>query len=149
MTKFIFFFLLFPTNCTVLDNSKFKVTVNSDISGTPLLYSVLKNDTLRVQSKNDSIFYIKKEYFGNKLLIKFDTALFDVGDLDSVAKSIHLNYTKSVGKGCFVVSKIYNDVLQTNFDKELNCLKFNEIFIFNVADPVTEPQAIKIRKEEQ
>ena len=146
MTKFIFFFLLLSTNCTV-NNSKLKVTVSSDISGSPILYSILKNDTLRIQSKNDSLFYIKKENFGNKLLIQFDTVLFDIGELDSVAKSIHLNYTKSIGRECFVVSKVYNDVLQTKFDKELNCSNFNEIFIYNVKDPLKDPPSIKIRKK--
>jgi len=146
MTKFIFCFLLFTSNCTV-DNSKLKVTISSDTKGAPILYSILNNDTLRIQSKNDSLFYIRKEYFGNKLLIQFDNVLFDIGGLDSVAKSIHLNYTKAIRKGCFVVTKIYNDVLQTKFDKELNCSSFNEIFIYSVTDPLKDPPAIKIRKK--
>lgn len=148
MIKLILIFLLYTGNCSEMDNYKFKVTVSSDIIGTPILFSVFNDDTLRVQSKNDSIFYIKKKYIGNKLLIKFDTVLFDVGKLDRVAKSIHLNYTKSIGEGCFVLNKIYNDVIQTQFDKELNCLKFNEIFIYDVTDPIKEPQAVKIRRKE-
>ena len=148
MTKYIFILSVLFCSCYSASFSQtLKVIVEGKDLLVPQIYSINQNDTTLVSSINDSIFHLKEDYVGKKLLIKVGSVDMYIGLLDKRAQSIKITYNSIAKEGCVIVSKTYGDVIQSNLDENLSkCLEFHEVKIYSTKNPSKNSEPIKIRK---
>lgn len=148
MIKYLFILLTLFYGCTsVTFSQNLKVIVEGNTKLPLHAFSVNKKDTTSLMSINDSLFSVKEDFVGRKMLIKYGNFFIDIGLLDKEAKNIKIIYNPIAKNECVVINKIYYDVAQSNFGPHLSrCYDFHQVIISSTENQSNINEAIKIRR---
>ncbi len=148
--KVIYIILLL--NIKIISNAQeIRVEIKDSISESEHIELFLVNelDTIKLNVVNQFIFKVDSISFGNTILLKYKSLIFNLGKLDTIMKSILLDFNQNASKECYAINRVYSDAVQSNLYYTSDCSGFHNIYLYSTEMPkVTKEHAVKIRKNE-
>lgn len=110
------------------------------------VFLLTKKDTLFVEEIKPDIYTFKESK--NTFLIEYGSKKYLLKEVENNVKSIVVDYNSNADNGCFIVNKIFGDVIQSYNSKDLkDCSDVSNVYLYNTFESMTDnsPQ-IRIRK---
>jgi len=147
MLKSSFLIILFITGITTSTIAQeIQIFVNNNEDIELKIISISNNDNVILQEIKQNSYSLKKE-IPRAILIKLKHKNYRIDNIDKETKSIIIDYEEYADDQCYVVHKIYGDVVQTsNINDFRKCSSLTNIYIYNEykKDNIIEPD-IKLR----
>jgi len=144
-TIVLFIIIISAISCKA-QQIKISVSDRRNIENLNLIVSLLvKNDTLVLKDIKPNFYAIKESK--NSFLISYDGKKYFLKDIENDVKSIVIEYNPNAENNCFIINKIFNDVIQLYNPKVLqNCSDVSNIYMYNTYSPKSNNSQIRIRK---
>jgi hypothetical protein len=125
------------------------VVVGEELLESPLkLYSASIKDTVELKQFDSLIFRVNDRFFENHVIVRYKSSVFNLGEVHSLAKSIVLKLSPTASNDCYVIHRIYGDVIQSDLQHITGCDVFHEISIYDDSNPeIGKNSTIKLRKK--